>query len=806
MVLKESISNFTERNSRHVGSEESFSTERRSMSSDSERTNEKGDAPKNEYQSELEDDDDDTSSVSAIIRFRNRRKGKNKSKIKSKGKELNKRENEDLNETTVIENDTNEENQTTITNKSIILFQISLFILYFIILLIGSCNFSFKLFQAKEKHLHESVANMKAPACANILKEKLNETELLFKEGKIKEVFYEEGNNDSNNNREHRIDKNTVYNHDNKKGRNNELKNVNSEVENKNNRHITAFFKYYFTRTKRFLKNDDKTEIETETQIKTPLQTHRRTKSEERTQTHNGPIKIFICLNSNGSIEYRNFYNIFFSFKGYLFRFLSFSWNEIKSVFVKKKQQEEDFLRFFDNTTNINTYIINHFLYYHYLLNKNKYALLNKGYVNVEILFYMYLKNICYLHDLNYINEKQEQHSEYGWIQQLLYYDETESRLNWESKKNVGFIINRINEYLKDETFLNVLNSLYIQICRNDVLWNYLKKGGVCNTEREAIQHNLEEDWEGKKPTDCFSYERYYSLYNKIEHFREVNKFAIWGNMMKRKSNTVRVLKKLDDCTKRYIINLKNVPLNFFLNIFYDTPCYVYNKLITNLLSNYCKGLFLYFIIFLGCIHVFFSPFPITLVHFRRFFIYFLIIMYRLFIFYFIPSIIQYIFYKYTNFDEELKHIFDYSDHVILFSTLLFIISLETQAIKYTINHQKQSFDNFHYKYNRNLCFIFLKLVLYYYYILIFLFLYTSYFTSKYFHTPNEIFVAYFFSTFSIFILFYFFLYKGYFSFYNLGITSFACKEASVSPSVFSTPFLSNSNSILILKEKLSFD
>lgn len=805
MVLKESISNFTERNSRHVGSEESFSTERRSMSSDSERTNEKGDVQKHEYQSELEDDED-TSSVSAIMGFRNRGKGKNKNKIKikGKGKELNKRENEDFNETTILGNDTNGENQTTITNKSIILFQISLFILYFIILLIGSCNFSFKLFQAKEKHLHESVANMKAPACASILKEKLNQMELPFKKEKIKEVFYEKGSAGSSISGEHKIDSNMLHKSEDKKGRNKEFPNENSEIENKNNRHINAFFKYYFTRTKRFLKNEDKTQKHrgTITEERTQSQTQPQTQSQ--TQAHNGRIKIFICLNSNGSIEYRNLYSIFFSFKGYLFRFLSFSWNEIKNVFVKKKQ--EDFLEFFDNTTNINTYIINHYLYYYYLLNKNKYARLNKGYVNVEILFYMYLKNICYLHNLNYINEKQEQHSEYGWIQQLLYYDEAESRLNWESKKNVGFIINRINEYLKDETFLNVLNSLYAQICRNDFLWNYLKKGDVCNTEKKDAHQNLEEDRKGHKHTDCFSYERYYNLYNRIDHFREINKFSIWENMMKRKLNTVRVLKKLDNCTKRYIINLKNVPLNFFLNIFYDTPCYVYNKLITNLLSNYCKGLFLYFIIFLGCIHVFFSPFPITLVHFRRFFIYFLIIMYRLFIFYFIPSIIQYIFYKYTNFDEELKHIFDYSDHVILFSTLLFIISLETQAIKYTINHQKQSFDNFHYKYNRNLCFIFLKLVLYYYYMLIFLFLYTSYFTSKYFHTPNEIFVAYFFSTFSIFILFYFFLYKGYFSFYNLGITSFVCKEATVSPSAFPTPFLSNSNSILILKEKLSFD
>ncbi|CRH00009.1 conserved Plasmodium protein, unknown function [Plasmodium relictum] len=624
-----------------------------------------------------------------------------------------------------------------ISNKSIVFFQIFIFIIYFLVLLIGSFNFSFKLFQVREKHIYEFINNRKELICESYLKEKENN----------KKILYRNSNNLINNNN---------------------FSNVN--------------FKYYFTRDKYHLKEDNKR------------------------QKNKRQIKIFICLNKKKKFYYSDFYNIFSSFKEYVTKFLSFFYNEIKNAFFKKNNNSNSINKEMKYYVK-NDVVINRYLYYNHLLSNNNFY--KNYYVNIELLFYLYLYDICYLHDFNYIkNQKND-----NLPKSYMVFHKINKKLHIENKKDITLLINHINRYLNDMTLINLLDNLYFDICKKETLINYLKNKN--NIKVEVDKHNdsnLNNDNENGKyyydkenSLKNINYEEYYVLYNKIGNIRNVSKYNTFISKLREKIRTVNSLKSLNMCLKKYIINLKNIPLYFFLNIFYDTPCYVYNKLISNLLRNYYKGIFLYFVIFIGCIHVVFSPFPITLVHFRRFFIYFLIIMYRLFILYFIPSIIQYIIYKFHYFKEEYMHIFDYSDHVILFSTLLFIISLESKAIEYTINYQKQSFDYFHYKYNRKLCFFFLKIILYYYYILIFFFLYTSYFTSKYFHTTNEIFVAYFFSTFSIFFFFYFFLYKNYFSFYSIGITSYIKKNSfTMTNALHSSPYLTNAYNSL--KDKFAFD
>ncbi|CRG96189.1 conserved Plasmodium protein, unknown function [Plasmodium gallinaceum] len=635
------------------------------------------------------------------------------------------------------ENEDNKERKT-ITNKSIIFFQIFIFIIYFLVLLIGSFNFSFKLFQVREKHLYEFLNNREELFCKSYLKEKDNNKKILYK-------------------------------------------NTNNLIDN-NDTFPYVNFKYYFTRAKYNIKEENK------------INKNKR------------QIKIFICLNKKKNFDYSDFYNIFSSFKKYVTKFLSFSYNEIKNAFFRKNNNNyiNKVMKYYAK----NDLIGNKYLHYNFLLNSNDSY--KNYYVNIETLFYLYLYDICYLHDFNYVKNQT-----YNLSKSYMVFDKMNEKLHIENKKDITLLINHVDKYLNDEILVNLLDKLYLDICKRENLINYLKNKN--DKKEETDRHNgsnLKSDIKNSKLAYNYNnentlkdtnYNEYYILYNKIESMRNINKYNTFISRLRKKIKTINSLKSLNMCLKEYIINLKKVPLYFFLNIFYDTPCYVYNKPISNLLRNYYKGIFLYFVIFIGCIHVVFSPFPITLVHFRRFFIYFLIIMYRLFILYFIPSIIQYIIYKFHYFKEEYIHIFDYSDHVILFSTLLFIISLESKAIQYTINHQKQSFDYFHYKYNRKLCFFFLKLILYYYYILIFFFLYTSYFTSKYFHTTNEIFVAYFFSTFSIFFFFYFFLYKNYFSFYTIGITSYIKNNSITTMNVLhSAPYLANAYNSL--KDKFAFD
>ncbi|KJP85032.1 hypothetical protein AK88_05337 [Plasmodium fragile] len=611
-----------------------------------------------------------------------------------------------------------------ISTKSIVLFQVLLFLLFFFVLLIGSFNFSFKLFQVREKHLYEVLNSIKdLPSCGY--------------------AHYgtkaEEGGG--------------PIRHENP----DQLINCTNDLSNE-----TLNFKYYFTRGKHYKK------------------------TENNIQKKNADIKIFICLNKKKKLfHFTNFYDAMLRAKKCVLKIVTFFFNEIWNALFAKE---------LDNSNAVETeHMLNGdyvkfggevaatYARFHKSMHlTNSYR--KKYYVDMESLFYLYLDDICYYHDFalwgGTPQPQEQKRQEYSG-----------------KKKDITLLIKHISKYLKDEVLLSMLHTLYFGICVD---------GAVLANSTHGGQKNVKQKEEKKKNPpvyisnahileDIKTYEGYYEVYHKMEKMRNTSRYTIFLSRIRNKIKTIANLKSLNGCFKNYIANLKTIPFYFFLDDFFDTPCYVYNKLISNILRYYYKGIFLYFIILLGCIHVFFSPFPITLVHFRRFFIYFLIIMYRLFILYFIPSIIQYIIYKFHYFkDEEHMHIFDYSDHVILFSTLLFIISLETKAIEYTIRHQKDSSDYFHFKYNRKLCVLLLKFILFYYYVLIFFFLYTSYFTSKYFHTTNEIFVAYFFSTFSIFFIFYFCLYKNYFSFYSIGITSYVQKNALHGPahSFHASPYI----------------
>ncbi|GAW80909.1 hypothetical protein, conserved [Plasmodium gonderi] len=641
----------------------------------------------------------------------------------------------------------------TVSTRSIILFQILLFFVFFFVLLIGSFNFSFKLFQVREKHLYELLNNIK-----DLTSCRLDDIYAEVREGD-NTFFYKSQD---------------------------KLINTNNDIFEEN-----VNFKYYFTRGKHYKK------------------------TKKKMKKNNGDIKIFICLNKKKkSFYFNNFYDIFSRCKKCIFKIFIFFFNEIRNAFFLKEFDDstdpESNHLLNDDYVKHNAEVISKYIYFNKHLDiSNSYK---KYYVNMEYLFYFYLNNICYYHDFAYfggsvqgehnIHILNEEKTEESFPLDERAYGKITSSLYSRDKRDIIMVIKHISKYLNDEMLLNLFHKLYFDICIDGNVLSNLSKSGEESNEKEINKINNEHILKNIK-----TYEKYYNVYHKMENMKNVNRFNDFLNILRKKIRTVTILKGLNKCLTDYIKNLKKIPFYFFLDDFFDTPCYVYNKLISNILRYYYKGIFLYFIIFIGCIHVFFSPFPITLVHFRRFFIYFLIIMYRLFILYFIPSIIQYIIYKFHYFkDEEYMHIFDYSDHVILFSTLLFITSLEAKAIEYTIKYQKVSSDYFHFKYNRRLCIFLLKLVLYYYYILIFFFLYTSYFTSKYFHTTNEIFVAYFFSTFSIFFIFYFFLYKNYFSFYSIGITSYMQKNILHAPShtFHASPY--TYNTYISMRDKFPLD
>ncbi|VWU50674.1 conserved membrane protein, unknown function [Hepatocystis sp. ex Piliocolobus tephrosceles] len=681
-----------------------------------------------------------------------------------------------------------------ITAKSVILFQLIIFFIYFFVLLVGSFNFSFKLSQAKEKHLYEYM---------NIIKHMSTtcEFKLYYKQSNIYNNY---NNNDSNDNKE------VVY-----KNTNNLINNNDSFMPNLN-------FKYYFTKGKDYEKSRQKTKKKKKKKNDSKECDNNSTCFNSDSDNNNNNIKIFICLNKQTDLfNYDiNIYNILQTCKKYVIRMIHFAYNEIKNAFFSKKGNDSN-STLLDNNDLIKASSLYHhneeifkYIYYNTLLNKNN--TYNKYYV-LEQLFYHYLDNICYYHDFkNYKNVINETDVKTGEKKKTDILDDNKNytlKLNQEisyinekkllketkklNKEDVAFLINHMHKYLNDKQLFNILHTLYFHICKKDiVLKNYeknvirLKKTepvliNSVDNNKQRMDKNNEDNIKNSFLVNgmIISYDKYYDLYHMYENVQNVSLYSIFINKLRRKIKTIETLKRLNNCIKNYIINLKNIPIYFFLDDFLDTPCYIYNTVISNILRYYYNGIFLYLIIFIGCIHVFFSPFPITLVHFRRFFIYFVIIMYRVFIWYFIPSIIQYIIYKchYFKEEKEYKHIFDYSDHVILFATLLFIITLEAKAIKHTIKHQSSSSENFHYKYNKKVCSFFLTIILYYYYMLISLFLYTSYYTAKYFHTTNEIFVAYFFSTFSIFFLFYYFLYRNYFSFYSIGITSQMNNKTNIS-------------------------
>ncbi|EUD65595.1 hypothetical protein C922_04101 [Plasmodium inui San Antonio 1] len=611
-----------------------------------------------------------------------------------------------------------------ISTRSIVLFQVILFLVFFFVLLIGSFNFSFKLFQVREKHLYELLNSIKDLSSCGYADYR---TEAEEGGGSVQ--------------------------HENP----DQLINSTNDLSNE-----SLNFKYYFTRGKHYKK--------------TEKEMNKRKKKKKKKKEKNADIKIFICLNKKKKLfHFTNFYDIMQRGKKCVLKIVTFFFNEIWNALFGKELDNSndveadhllngDYVRFGGEVAAT-------YARFNKLMRVTK-SYTKKYYVDMESLFYLYLDDICYYHDFALLGGTSPPHPQ-------------QHPQHSRKKKDITLLIKHISKYLKDDVLLNMLHTLYFGICVDGaVLANSIKGGRKNVKEEEVRKKNLPVSLNNAHILeDIKTYQGYYEVHHKMEKMRNASRYIIVLSRITKKIKTIDNLKRLNGCFKKYIGNLKTIPFYFFLDDFFDTPCYVYNKLIRNILRYYYKGIFLYFIILLGCIHVFFSPFPITLVHFRRFFIYFLIMMYRLFILYFIPSIIQYIIYKFHYFKkEEHMHIFDYSDHVILFSTLLFIISLETKAIEYTIRHQKISSDYFHFKYNRKLCVFLLKFILFYYYVLIFFFLYTSYFTSKYFHTTNEIFVAYFFSTFSIFFIFYFCLYKNYFSFYSIGITSYVHKNAHHAP------------------------
>ncbi|SBT35043.1 conserved Plasmodium protein, unknown function [Plasmodium ovale wallikeri] len=216
------------------------------------------------------------------------------------------------------------------------------------------------------------------------------------------------------------------------------------------------------------------------------------------------------------------------------------------------------------------------YVYYNFLLSRNN--TYKNYYLNVESLFYMYLYDICYYHDGSGTNDTLGEYA--NW--------EEDTHTGNRGKKDIALLIRHIDKYLNDDILPNVLQKLYIGVCMEERILKFLSKREKMEKKEKREKREKRE----KKKGDFFlneniNQEEYYNLYHKIEGRKNINKYIIFRNNVKKKIRTIQVLKGLNICEKNYIRNLEKVPFYFFMDDLFDTPCYIYNKIIGNILSYF---------------------------------------------------------------------------------------------------------------------------------------------------------------------------------------------------------------------------
>ncbi|SBS83452.1 conserved Plasmodium protein, unknown function [Plasmodium ovale curtisi] len=313
-----------------------------------------------------------------------------------------------------------------------------------------------------------------------------------------------------------------------------EKKKVHYEDDTKRNHNDTLLphinFKYYFTRGKHYKK----------------IETKRGKNSKD--------IKIFICINKKKKFfENNKIFDIFLRGKRCIIKIITFVCNEISNAFFSKGEYNDGTFShgegFRENYLKHHSEEVAKYVYYNFLLSKNN--TYKNYYLNVESLFYMYLYDICYYHDGSGTNDTLGEYT--NW--------EEDNSTGNRGKKDITLLIRHIDKYLNDDILLNVLQKLYIGVCMEERILKFLSK-------REKMEKMK------KKKGEFFlneniNQEEYYNLYHKIEGRKNINKYIIFMNKLKKKIRTIQVLKGLNICEKNYIRNLDKVPFYFFMDDFY---------------------------------------------------------------------------------------------------------------------------------------------------------------------------------------------------------------------------------------------
>ncbi|KAH7650458.1 hypothetical protein FG379_003530 [Cryptosporidium bovis] len=185
----------------------------------------------------------------------------------------------------------------------------------------------------------------------------------------------------------------------------------------------------------------------------------------------------------------------------------------------------------------------------------------------------------------------------------------------------------------------------------------------------------------------------------------------------------------------------------FLLNLFlasggYVSPCYMFGKRIYSYVLGKNSGIWGYLAVILPWFFSLSSPQPMMLIHFPRLLVYIAISIYRRIFLHVIISGA-----------EKRVSFFDFSDHIVLYSMYILIISVEWCA---ACNNIKNRF--------------ILAFVRGYFLSILGIISYSSFFTALYFHFPLEIFVGFVVGCVGLFAVFWSFVFLKYIELSNIGL------------------------------------
>ncbi|KAH8741084.1 hypothetical protein FG386_001636 [Cryptosporidium ryanae] len=206
-----------------------------------------------------------------------------------------------------------------------------------------------------------------------------------------------------------------------------------------------------------------------------------------------------------------------------------------------------------------------------------------------------------------------------------------------------------------------------------------------------------------------------------------------------------------DEKNEEIIHQKSNTDINksnkLLLNLFlasggYVSPCYMFGRRIYSYVLGKNSGIWGYFTIILPWFFSLFSPQPMMLVHVPRLLVYAAISIYRrIFLHVIISSA------------EKRVSFFDFSDHIVLYSMYILIISVEWCA---ACNNIKNRF--------------LLAFIRGYFLSILGIISYSSFFTALYFHFPLETFVGFIVGCVGLFAVFWSFVFFKHIELSKIGL------------------------------------